>query len=214
MRLKDTLEVGSAVIVAVVAVVVGTLWVADRSRPAGTGLEDKPRISDWEEANSLGIRTGPRDAPFVVTVFVDFECPYCSGVVPRVDGLLREFPEEVAIVFHHLPLSGHANALPAAIAAECADRQGRFWEMYRALFAGQDSLGERPWLDFASAAAVPDIAAFEHCLGMPPDSFPRIAHGESLAQRAGIDATPTVWLNGRVAHPNLEAARRLITEGH
>jgi protein-disulfide isomerase len=93
---------------------------------------------------------GPLDAPVIVMEFMDFECPFCAAWAARVDSLVQEFPDKVRVVLHHFPLTGiHPQAMQAAIAAECADRQGAFPAFQRIVFGQQSVLGIKPWIDFA-----------------------------------------------------------------
>jgi len=76
---------------------------------------------------------GNPDAEIVVVEWGDFECPYCTRVQPLIHKLLEESPE-IGVAFKHFPLSFHPAAKPAAITAEAAAEQGKFWEMHDALF--------------------------------------------------------------------------------
>lgn len=107
---------------------------------------DGSEIENWEDDTALGIRVGPAEAGMVVTEFMDFTCPFCAMVSPAVDSLLSRYPADVALVFQHFPLNGRSLSLPSAVAAECAERQGRLRPMYQLLFAQQDSLGTRDWV--------------------------------------------------------------------
>ncbi len=208
---RTVLEVGATVAVTAVALAVGGSYLWDRHASRNLSVYETSReIPGWEDANLQGIRRGAADAPYVLTEFIDFECPFCARLAPRIDSLVTDYPEEVAVVFQHFPLTGHRNAMPAAIVAECADRQGVFWNMYRALLAGQHGFGTEPWETFAIEAGVNDLGAFARCIDLPPDSFPRIALGSALAAETGATGTPTVWLNGRVVNPNLQAVREVI----
>jgi protein-disulfide isomerase len=131
----------------------------------------------------------------------------------RLDSLLAEHPDAAQVSFHHWPLRNHPHALPAAVASECADRQGAFAAFARALFARQDSIGVRPWRAFAERASVSDLEAFEACAALPADSFPRIQYGLDLAERVGATGTPTVWINGEVGRPTLAELRELAQRG-
>jgi protein-disulfide isomerase len=132
----------------------------------------------------------------VVAVFLDFTCPHCRHLVSLLDSLSSEFPGEVAVEFHHFPLRGRDLAVPSAIAAECAHRQGRFSGTYHTLFSKMDSIGSKDWTSLAADAGVSDLAAFEACIQSPPDSFPRIAAGRVLGESIGVKGTPSVWVNG------------------
>jgi protein-disulfide isomerase len=83
-------------------------------------------------------RLGRSEAKVVLIVFSDFQCPYCSEFSNSVLPSLRQAYVETGLVqvaFRHMPLANiHSRAFPAAIAAECAARQGRFWPMHDELF--------------------------------------------------------------------------------
>lgn len=209
---RSSLELGATVAVALVALVVGGAYMWDRAPARDRAVTEAVRVvEDWEEANLHGIRRGSPNADFVLTELIDFQCPFCARLVPRIDSLLEDFPTEVAVVFQHFPLPNHVHAMPAATAAECADRQGAFWSMYRALLAGQEDFGREPWEGFAVEAGVADLGAFSGCMELPADSFPRIGQGIALAARTGARGTPTVWVNGRTVEPDLESVREAIT---
>jgi hypothetical protein len=76
--------------------------------------------------------------------------------------------------------------VPAAVAAECADRQGRFAEYIRAILEYQQLLADRQWRSYAEQAGVQDLALFEQCVELPADSFPRIERGRSIGEETGV----------------------------
>ncbi len=74
-----------------------------------------------------------------IVEFSDFECPFCKQVQSTLKQIVRElWPDDVRLVFKHLPLEGHRNSLPAARAAYCAAEQDRFWQFHDALFASKN----------------------------------------------------------------------------
>ena len=70
--------------------------------------------------------------------------------------------------------------------------------MYRLLFSQQESLGSKDWVTLAEEAGIQDLAAFDACLAMPADSFPRIGAGRDLGMRRNVNGTPTLYVNGRL----------------
>lgn len=94
---------------------------------------------------------GNDKARITIVEFADFECPACKIASKAMSSLIKEKGDEVKLYFMHFPLSGHEQAEPAAVAAEAAGRQGKFWEMHDLLFnfEGQlnssvlDSLGKK-----------------------------------------------------------------------
>ncbi len=147
-------------------------------------------------------RRGPEGAPVTLVRFVDFECPYCAASVPTLAALDAERPGVVRHVFKHLPLGIHPHAAAAAIAAECAHAQDRFWEMHDALFAPGAALDQAGLADAAAASGL-DLEAFTACRS---DDAPRerIVVDLEAAAAAGVTMTPTLFANGYPlagAHP-------------
>jgi thiol-disulfide isomerase/thioredoxin len=107
--------------------------------------------------DSTPVRGAPM-APITIVEFSDFECPYCGAAHPLLKETLREFEGKVRLAFKHYPLPSHPRAVPAALAAEAARMQGKFWEMHDLLFAnrgrrGSTSRSSRPtWLPKRCAA--------------------------------------------------------------
>jgi protein-disulfide isomerase len=80
-------------------------------------------------------------------------------------------------------------------AAECAEQQGHFVEFVDAVFDKQDSLGLKSWASYAQDAKVPNLTRYVRCVEAP-GAFARIDSGLIMAERAGVRATPTVFVNG------------------
>jgi protein-disulfide isomerase len=115
---------------------------AARTRAQSSGLA----AADYYATTFPGVpvgtspSTGPADAWVTIVEFSDFECPYCAAVQGTLQTVLSTAGSDVRHVWKHFPLSFHAGARPAAIAAECARAQGRFWEFHDLVFARQSSL--------------------------------------------------------------------------
>jgi protein-disulfide isomerase len=138
---------------------------------------------------------GKVDAPVVIVEFADFECPYCSLARQIIQGVLEARGEKVVFYFMHYPLPFHKMAMPAAIAANAAGKQGRFWEMYHLLFDNQKIL---------SAPKIENLALE---MGLNMDKFRKDLADPTLAQvvkaqrtqgeSANVDSTPSFFINGR-----------------
>lgn len=141
---------------------------------------------------------GNADAKVAIVEFSDFECPFCrrhhANTVPTlVDKYVQT--GDVKYVFVDFPLSFHAEAEPAALAAVCADEQGGFWPMHDQLFASQATLGPAVYRKLAADLKF-DSATFERCLGAPTTKA-RVAKHVALGEAMGISGTPA-FLIGRV----------------
>jgi len=205
-------EIGSTTVVVLIAITMLVSYHQDRA-----GGEDLLRtvpeaLRNWEEPGPSAIRFGAEDPEIVVTIFMDFSCPFCRTVSFALDSVMAEMPGLVAVDFFHFPLRGHLDAVPDAIKAECADRQGRFKEMYRILFA---TAGQRDLISnrgLAERAEIQDPGEFIECIQGMPEDFPRIARGREIGDSLGVSGTPTIWINGRFFEGRDLAAFRKETE--
>lgn len=139
---------------------------------------------------------GAADAPVTLTVFSDFQCPYCSRVVPFVDEVLAKNPGKVRIVFKQFPLRMHNFALPAALASLAAREQGKFWPMHDLLFANFNQLSEEKIRALAKEAGL-DLSRFDKDR-TTQKLRDEVLRDQGLGQQAGVQGTPTVFLNGKL----------------
>ena len=138
---------------------------------------------------------GDAKAPVTVVVFSDFECPKCALAHDMLDEIAREYAGKVRLIARNYPLEQHRYAYKAALAAEAALEQGKYWEYAKLLFANQKSLSVEKLKELATQAGL-DRARFDAAL----DSA---KHAEAVDRdmadggRAGVLGTPTVYVNGR-----------------
>jgi protein-disulfide isomerase len=155
---------------------------------------------------------GNKNAPVTIVAFSDFECPFCSRVLPTLKQIEDQYGNKVKVAFKNQPLSFHANAKPAAAAALAAHEQGKFWEMHDKLFANQRAL------DRAS------LEKYAQELGLNMDKFKaamdsgkfnaQIEADSAEGTRLGANGTPTFFVNGRtlVGAQPFEAFKKVIDE--
>jgi protein-disulfide isomerase/uncharacterized membrane protein len=148
-------------------------------------------------------------APHTVVVFSDFQCPACRAFAEFSESrLLPAFGERLRIVYKHYPLNRacnpilagdlHLYACEASEAAEAARQLGgneAFWKMHDALFRNQGSFGEAPWAALAKEAGL-DPAAVTGQIGARAHHN-RILEDTELGRKLALQATPTVFLDGR-----------------
>ena len=142
-----------------------------------------------------GPSNGPADERVTIVEFSDFQCPYCQRVLTTVNEVLAKYPEEVRIVYRHLPLDRiHPNARGAAEAAACADEQGQFWAYHDKLFQNNRALGKEDLLRYAGETGL-DAARFQACVD--ERRFKDKVESDLRAARAvGISGTPAFVVNG------------------
>jgi protein-disulfide isomerase len=137
---------------------------------------------------------GPSAAWVTIVEFADFECPYCGRGAQTLRQIEQAYPDDVRVVFKHLPLSMHDRAMPAAIAAECARGQGRFWEMYDLLFSHQQALEYADLEGYAGQIGL-DLEQWKGCFSAGTVAG-RIEADVAQANGLGISGTPTFYVNG------------------
>ncbi len=189
------------------AVLVAVVAVAARIRPgifgqspplgaAGAPPRKPVPVENWESYAKVGHRIGPENASVTILEFGDFECPACQYFATHSwAGIHDKYPNDVALIFRHWPLSIHKFSYAAARAAECAGNQGRFEEMHDRLFKKQDSLGLKPFEEFARESGVKDLKAFEAC-SHAKGPVPAVDTDSGAARSLGGMGTPTIVING------------------
>jgi protein-disulfide isomerase len=139
---------------------------------------------------------GPANAPVTLTLFSDFQCPYCSRMVPLLDEVLAKNPDKVRLVFKQFPLRMHNMAEPAALASLAAQEQGKFWPLHDLLFANSSQLSEEKIRSLAKQAGL-DMARFDRDRNAPR-LREEIKRDMALGQQAGVQGTPSLYLNGKL----------------
>jgi len=138
---------------------------------------------------------GSAAAPVTIVAFTDYQCPSCAAIHPVLERLVKEYGDKVRLVTRDFPLNQHAEAFKAAEAAEAAREQGRYWEYAQLLMRNQSALSEDKLKAYATELAL-DRPRFDAALnsGKFAEMVQRdIEEGIKL----GINATPTVFINGR-----------------
>lgn len=149
---------------------------------------------------------GSAAAGVAIIQYSDFQCQFCGVFArdtwPRIK---REYVDQGTVIaaFRHLPLSIHRYARRAAVGADCARFQGRFWQMHDLFFNNQSRLGE-----FTAAAPVSlglDQVTFQDC--MRHDRGQTIDSDLALAAQLGINSTPTFLIGKRRSTGEVEVVR-------
>ena len=139
---------------------------------------------------------GRPDAPFQITEYGDFECPFCSRATGSVDAVIEHFGDDVRWVWRHLPLETvHTHAKEAAQAYEAAALQGKFLEMARTLFANQDELTTDDLFEYARQLDL-DMDRFAADLRSPA-VIRRVEDDQLDAEMMDLHSTPTFFIGGK-----------------
>jgi protein-disulfide isomerase len=145
---------------------------------------------------------GAENAPITLVEFSDFQCPYCAKAIKNLDAILKAYPGQVKLIFKQFPLDSHGQALGAAAAAIAAHQQGKFWPMHDALFASRTNLARPSLLAIATRLGL-DMKKFTADLDSPV-TRKTVDKDEQDGEKAGVEGTPTVFINGQRYNGSLE----------
>lgn len=185
----------SKIILAIAAVVgvgiVALMMMVGSSQMSAAEIMDKVSREDSRSVGSGDVQ---------VVEFGDYQCPACAQTNPAVEQIKEEYDDKITFVYRHFPLGGHANAFPAAEAAEAAGVQGKFWEMHKMLFESQTQ-----WA--AMADPTDAFVSYAEHLELDVDKFkseleerkhkPAVVAGQSDGYAVGVTGTPTFFINGK-----------------
>lgn len=153
-----------------------------------------PDLPRFEVATDGDPSEGAADAAVTIVQFAEFQCPYCGKADQTVKQVLKNYDGKVRVVFRDFPLGFHQNAIPAAIAANCADKQGKYWEMHAIFLANQQALTEADIQKAAQEVGL-NVSSWEECRKDPAieaEIRSDMADGSAL----GVEGTPAFFVNG------------------
>ncbi len=141
---------------------------------------------------------GNPEAPVAIVEFSDFQCPYCYRFWQQTLPALQENyidPGKIAYYYRDFPLSFHPAAMPSAIAAYCAGKQGKFWEYHDKLFENHDKLATADDAFYTSLAEEIglDVAAFEECRNST-EASQYVQESFAEGQQYGVQGTPSFFI--------------------
>lgn len=211
--------IGVTLLVVVLAAIVVYLALNDNGGSSSTvqALQDAHEAFPSELAD--GAAVGRADAPVVLREWADFNCPHCLNFAANQEpAIIEEYVKtgKVRLEFNHLPILG-PRSLNAALAAQCAVDQGRFWDYANRLMIGQaegDQFTDEQLRDYAEELGL-DLQAFEACYA-DPDTLEAVDSQHAEANAFGITGTPGFVINGQPliggAPASIEGWRQLLDD--
>ena len=184
---------------------------ASASATASASVSADPSASETASASAtaddgyVGFRLN-REVPGAgtATLYTDFQCPYCAKAEPKFEEAAKKLDGVLNVTARHMPLSMHANAVPAALAVQAAEAQGKHLEMADKLFATQNDwkgIKERDKLrtlfnDYAKELGL-NTEEFDKVL-LDPETIKPIQRDYEHAVKIGVKGTPTFAVNDKV----------------
>ena len=179
-------------------------------KQAGSAGPDPNKVYDIAAGDAPS--RGPASAKVTILHYFDYQCPFCVRVAPTFEQILKEYPNDVRVVYKMHPLPMHQNAMPAAEAAMAANAQGKFAAMHEKLFANSTALSRDKYLQLAQEIGL-DVKKFT--ADIDANAYKTKIDAEALeAMNVGASGTPASFVNGRFlsgAQP-FEAFKKIIDE--
>lgn len=144
---------------------------------------------------------GPASAKVVIQEFSDFQCPFCSRVLPTIDQITKDYGDKVRIVWRDYPLPFHKDAQPAAQAArEVFGQKGdkAFWAYHDLLFQNQNALTRENLEKFAQQVGGIDMKAFQQALDSGKHKAAVDADMAAVSKAGAQIGTPSFFINGKL----------------
>jgi protein-disulfide isomerase len=189
-----------------VIVLIGVGWLLTAGRSGGEADEIPPlnvaQTTDIVADANAGTSIGPDDAVVTIYDFSDYLCPHCRDFNSLVGKLLRR---NYAVpggplrwVSYEFPL--REESLPATVAAQCAEEQGKYWEMHDMLFARVETWATKSnptgaFVDLAKDIGL-DTGDFKRCFSKR-ENVRRILEAKQYGVDLGVTSTPTIFINGQ-----------------
>lgn len=149
----------------------------------------KTPVSDKDQ------QTGNLEAPITLVEYGDYQCPHCGHAHPLLKRLLKEKGKTFRFVFRNFPLQeSHPAAFMAALAAEAAGKQDKFWEMHDIIFENQQDLHGNSFTHFAENIGL-DLQQFAKDWE-GPEQVAKVEGDFESGIRSGVNGTPSFFVNG------------------
>jgi protein-disulfide isomerase len=145
---------------------------------------------------------GPADAPVVIVEFSDLQCPACRYAVEPLKNLYALYPGKIRVVYKHFPLDRvHPHARGAARLAECAGKEGKFWELHDQIYEnqhewyGSEKFPDDQFARYAKKAGL-DYKKLSAC-AQDPAIDAVVTKDAADGDARWVSSTPTFFLNGK-----------------
>lgn len=138
---------------------------------------------------------GSKDAPITIIEFSDFHCAFCGRFAAEtLDPLLKNYDGKIRLVYRDYPFQT-AGSVVAALAGQCMNDQGKFWEFHDLTFKDQQALTREQFISYAQQLNI-DVATFTTCLDSQK-YMDKVRKDVADAQALGVNGTPAFFVNGR-----------------
>ncbi|HYX57142.1 MAG TPA: DsbA family protein [Nitrososphaeraceae archaeon] len=138
---------------------------------------------------------GPVNAPITLVEYGDYQCPYCGQAYMIIKEIQERLGSKLCFVFRNFPLTKvRPHAYKAAIAAETAAAQGKFWDMYDYLFKHGQVVTDDNLRQSAAKLGL-DVARFDREF-LARTYSSHVDEDIQSGKSSGVKSTPTFFING------------------
>ena len=139
---------------------------------------------------------GKNTAPLELVEYGDYQCPHCGRAYPIIKNLQRNLGPDLKFVFRNFPLSEiHPDAFNAAVAAEAAGQQQKFWDMHDIIFENQQDLNLESLFLYAKTIGL-DLEQFKNDI-QKNTLTTKVEEDFESGVRSGVNGTPSFFINGK-----------------
>ena len=164
---------------------------------------DAIQVASSENGNIADHVQGKADSKVILVEYADYQCPGCGTIYPLVKSIAEQYKDQIQYVFRNYPITdAHPNAKAAAGSAEAAGLQGKYWEMHGKIYEKQAD-----WSNLTITERGKFFEGLATEIGLDVNKFntdlsssaitEKINFDTALAKKAGVEATPTFYLNGK-----------------
>ena len=148
---------------------------------------------------------GSPTAPVKMVEFFDYQCPHCADFAGKLEKVTQKYGNKIGVFYLNFPLEHFGEkSVRAAQAARAAHLQGKFHEMHVKLFENNSKLSDNDLLGYAKDIGL-DVQKFKDDMNLPATKA-RIEADKKQGENVGVNATPTLYFNGREYQDPKEAA--------
>lgn len=194
MNFTTETKVFLGIIVVSILIIIGSVFAFTKAP------EPIPTIPREQLITSEAQLKGNASASAYLVEFSDFQCPSCKAAHPFVNEAMNKYKDNLLFAYRHFPLTQHPFAEKAAIAAEAAGRQGKFWEAHDYLFTNQDKFSDEFLLSLGKALTLDETKFTADFSDIALKN--KVQQDLEAALALGVNSTPTFYLNGQKLNVN------------
>jgi protein-disulfide isomerase len=211
------------IVLVLVGVVGGAWYLYSQSKATKTPGPGTPTPRPSVAATNAPVGANPPNmlgsptATVTVEEFADFQCGSCGATHPVMKEIQSTYGSKIRLIFREFPLTMHEKAYDAAVAAEAAGMQGKFWQMQDQLFTNQQTWSspsadhKKMWSEYAEKIGL-DVQQWQNDIaGMSAKS--RVDQDMQRGKALNVGSTPSIYINGELVpfpEANVAGLRRLI----